>query len=237
MHIGYALTNQFKGLGIIEEVQGLLVGQTSLLCKQFDDTCIFALKEYWIGLHTLQCDVFNKLKIAVNHLLRGDTDLVIGLFPTQLFKSLITGINALNVKIYSIKDIVVSDATLNAIILLMRQSLATSCHVVKPFAIVGRKHFAIDISNLLCKFIDIHDSRLTAANETLTIFASLLLKRCKIHAIAKVQMAARMIHVWLRNNEIGCMEDSHDAFKTPFLFIRSTRSSTIYSRENVCNTS
>jgi hypothetical protein len=99
MHISYTFTNQLKGLGIVEKVQGLLVGQTCLLCKQFDDACIFALKEYRIGLHKLQCDGFNKLKITVNHLLRGDTDLVIGLLPTQLVESLITCINALKVKV------------------------------------------------------------------------------------------------------------------------------------------
>ena len=51
MHIGYTLTNQLEGLGIVEKIQGLLVSQACLLCKQFDDACIFALKEYWVGLH------------------------------------------------------------------------------------------------------------------------------------------------------------------------------------------
>ena len=44
MHIGNTLANQFKGLGIVEEIQGLLVGQTGLFCKQLNDAGIFALK-------------------------------------------------------------------------------------------------------------------------------------------------------------------------------------------------
>jgi len=120
MHIGYTLTNQFKGFGIVEKVQGLLVVQTCLFGKQFDNTCIFALKENRIGLHTLQCDGFNIFKITVYNLLRGDTDLVIGLLKTQLVEGLITCINALKVQIYSIKDVIVSNTTLNDVILLMR---------------------------------------------------------------------------------------------------------------------
>ena len=190
MHIGHALTYQLKGLGIIEKVQGLLVSQARLLCKQFDNARIFVLKEYRIGLHMLQCDGFNKPKITVNYLLRGDTDLMIGLLPTQLVEGLIASINALNVKIDGVKDIIVSYTTFYDIILLMRQSLSAGGHVVKPFAIVGKKHFAIDICNLVSKLIDIHDGRFATTNEALTVVACLFFKRSEIHTIAEVQMVA-----------------------------------------------
>ena len=122
---------------------------------------------------------------------------MIWLFPTQLVEGLITRIDALKIQIYGIKDVIVSDTTLNDVILLMRQSLAASSHVVKPFAIVGRKHFAINTSNIVRKFIYIHNGWFATTNESLTIVTCLLLKRCEIHAIAKVQMVARMVHVWL----------------------------------------
>lgn len=53
MHIRNSFTDQFKGLGIVEEVQSLFVGQTCLLCKQFDNSSVFVLKEYGIGLHRI----------------------------------------------------------------------------------------------------------------------------------------------------------------------------------------
>jgi hypothetical protein len=73
MHISDAFTNQLKGFGLIKKVQSLLIGQASLLSKQFDDASVLALEENGVGLHSLQCDGFNKLEIMVNHLLGGNT--------------------------------------------------------------------------------------------------------------------------------------------------------------------
>ena len=54
---------------------------------------------------------------------------------------------------------------------------------------------------------------------------------------AKIKMLARVENIGLGNNDVGRVVESHVFFRIPFLFIKSTRSSTMYSREKVCNTS
>ena len=51
---------------------------------------------------------------------------MIWLFPTQLVEGLITRIDALKIQVYGIKDVIVSNAILNDVILLMRQSIIFS---------------------------------------------------------------------------------------------------------------
>ena len=237
MHIRHTFTNQFKGLGIIKEVQSLFVGQACLLCKQLDDTCVFALKKYGIRLHILQGDRFNKQEEVVNHSLRGDAKLMVGLFPLQLVKCLLTSVDALKIKVNGIKDLVVGNAPFNDVILFMGQTFTASSDIIKPFTIVCRKDFAADVGNLIGKLIDVQDCWLATTNEAQSIITSLLLQRGEIEAKAKVQMLARMANIRFRHDSVGGMIESHAAFRTPFLFIKSTRSSTMYSRENVCNTS
>ena len=237
MHISYSRTNQFKGFGVIEEIQSLLVCQTCLFSKQFDNPGVFALKEDWICLHTLQLYGFDKLKIAVDNLLGGDAELVVGFLPAQLVKSLLTGIDTLKIKINGVKDVVVSDTALNHVILFMRQSFAASHYVVEPFAIISKKHLAEGVGNIVRKFIDVQNGRVASTNKALTIVTSLLFQRSQIKPNAKVQVLARVENVGFRDDDTGCVEVSHAAFNTPFLFIKSMRSSTMYSFENVCNTS
>ncbi len=237
MHISNALAHQLKGFGIIEKVQSLLVCQARLLSKQFDDASVFTLEENRISLHISQCYRLYELKIMIYYSLGGDAELIIRFFPTQLVKSLLSCIDSLKVEVNGVKDVVVGNTAFNYVILLMWKTFAASHHVIKPFAIISRKYLALDSYHLFRKFKDIHDGGLATTNKTLSIVTSLLLKRSEIKANAKIKMLARMANVRLRDNHIGCMEIPHAAFSTPFLFIKSTRSSTMYSRENVCNTS
>ena len=185
MHISDTFTNQFKGFGIVKKIQSLFVGLSCLLSKQFDDASVFALKEDRVCLHRLQCDGFNKLKITVNHLLGGDAELMVGLLPTKLIQSLLAGVDALKIKVNGIEDVVVGNATLNDVVLLMRQALATGCHIVKPFTIVSREKLAIDIRCLFSKLKDIHNGWLSSANEALAIATSLLFQGGKTEAHTK----------------------------------------------------
>lgn len=162
---------------------------------------------------------------------------MVGLLPAKLIQSLLAGIDALKIQVNGIKDVVVGNTTLNDILLLMRQALATGCHIVKPLAIVCREKLVVDIRCLFSKLKDTHNGRLSSADKALTIVASLLFQRGKIEAHTKVQMLARVDDIRFGNDDIGSVVESHAAFRTPFLFIRSTRSSTMYSREKVCNTS
>ena len=124
MHISNTFTNQLKGHGFIEKVQGLLVGLSCLLSKQFDDACVLSLKENRVGLHGLQCDRFYKLEIKVN----------------------------------GIKHLIIGNATLDNIVLLMRQAFTAASHIVKLFAIVSREELAVYIRSLFCKLKNIHAS-------------------------------------------------------------------------------
>ena len=47
---------------------------------------------------------------------------MVRLFPTKLVQSLLTGIDALQVQIYRVEYLIVGNATLNDIILLVRQA-------------------------------------------------------------------------------------------------------------------
>ena len=237
MHIGNALTHQFKSFGVVEKVQGLLVCQTCLLSKQFDNAGIFALEENRIGLHELQSNGFNESQVLVNYSLGGDAKLIIRFLPAQLVKGLLTCINLLKIKVNCIKDVVIGNAAFNHVILLMWQSFAAGYNIVKPFAIVGRIYFAVDIGHFFRKFKDVQNGWFVTTNETLAVVTRLFLKWSKIKAHAEIKMFARVVNVWLRNYDVRCVEVPHAAFYTPFLFIKSIRSSTMYSRENVCNTS
>ena len=90
---------------------------------------------------------------------------------------------------------------------------------------------------LLAKVKDIHESWFATTDKALTIVTRLLFQRCEIEPYAKVQMLARMAYIGFGNNDIGCVIKSHATFRTPFLCIKSIKSSTMYSREKVCNTS
>lgn len=237
MHISNTLAHQFKGFRIIEEIQSLFVCQACLLSKQFDNAGIFSLKKNGIGLHRLQCNRFDKLKILVNDALRSDADLVVRFLPPQLVKSLLTCIDSLQVKVYGVEHIVIGNTTFNHVIALMGQTFSTSHNIIKPFAIVYWKYFTIGFGNLIRKFKNIHNGGFASTDKTLTVITCLLFKWSEIKSYAKVQVFTRVADIWFRDNNIESMEISHAAFKTPFLFIRSIRSSTMYSRENVCNTS
>lgn len=95
MHVGYALTYQFEGFGIVEQIESLLVWQTFMLGYQLDDASILVLEEYGIGLHGLQSDGFYEMQVLAEDGLRGDADLVVGLLPLQLIESLLTRISSL----------------------------------------------------------------------------------------------------------------------------------------------
>ena len=235
MHISDPLTYQFKSLGIIEKIQGLFVGHACLLCKQFDYSGIFALKKNGIGLHKLQWNGGDKLKILVYYMLRSDAKLLVRLLPSQLVKSLLTCIDTLKIKVNSVKHIVICNAPFYYVKVLMGRSFSASYDIVKPFAIVSREYFAVGISNILRKVKNIHDGRFASANESLV--SCLFFKRSKVETNTKIQMQRRMANIRFGNDHIGSMEKPLAACKTPFLFMRSIRSSTMYSRENVCNTS
>lgn len=237
MHIGNTFTNQFKGFGVVEKVQSLLVCQVRLFGKQLDDTRILALQKNGIGLHRLKRDGCNKMKTSVQHLLGSDTQLMVGLFPTQLVKCLFARVKTLQIKIHRVENLVVSDTALDDVILLMRKTFPTGSDVVEPLAIVGSEDLASDAWHPIRKVEYVHDGIFATTDKTLSIAPSLFFQRSEIEPNTKVQMLARMAHIGMRNNDIGCVINPHTAFRSPFLFIKSTRSSTMYSRENVCNTS
>ena len=237
MHISNTFANQLKGFGIIEKVQGLFICLTCLLCKQFDYAGVFTLKKNRIGLHNLQRDVFYKLKIAVYDLLRGDTKLMIRFFPLKLIQCLFASIDTLKIKIDGIEHLIVCYAAFNDVVMLMRQPLTAGCDIIEPLSIIGWEKLAVYIRNIVCELEDIHDGRFPSSDKTLAIVACLLLQKGKIKPHSEIQMLARVVHIRFENNNIGCVIESHATFKTPFLFIKSTRSSTMYSREKVCNTS
>ena len=85
----------------------------------------------------------------INDILRGNTELMVGFLPLQLIKCLFTSIDALQIKVYSVEDIIIGNASLYDIVLLMRQTFATSSYIVKPFSIVGKKYFAVGVRNLV----------------------------------------------------------------------------------------
>lgn len=162
---------------------------------------------------------------------------MIRFFPLQLVKCLFASVDALKIEINGIKDLVIGNASFNDVKLFMRQSFTAGCDIIKPFTIVSRKDFAAGINDFIGQFKDIHKGWLSTTNKSLPIVACLLFQRCEIEPHTEVQMPARMAYIGFRDDNIGGVVESHAVFRTPFLFIKSTRSSTMYSRENVCNTS
>ena len=175
--------------------------------------------------------------MSVKHLLGSDAQLMVRLLPTQLVKCLFTCIETLKIKVNGVKYLVISNAAFNHIILLMRQSFTASCDVVEPFTIVGFKHLTTYLRYFIGEFVHIHNGIFNSTNEALSVISSLLLQGSKVKTYPKVQMLTRMENIRLFDDEVRCVIESHTVFRSPFLFIKSTRSSTMYSRENVCNTS
>ena len=102
---------------------------------------------------------------------------MVRLFPTQLVKCLFTRIETLEIKVNSVKNLVISNAAFNNIILLMRQSFTASCNVVEPFTIVGSKHLTAYLRHFIGELINIHNGILASTDEALSVIPSLSLQR------------------------------------------------------------